>query len=138
MELSEREKKILKEMNIDYENMTEDKLEEALIEKQNLQEEESEVLNDDLMSYYEPIKLNDDQLTDLVNTEDFIEGSKIGAKFLGIYTILINGGIPIKSCTDILLNQQTLEHNYKLQLAINKTNVEMSKNKSLILKGQEL
>lgn len=117
--------------------MTEEELEGLLtqLESENVN---PIATNIDIISICDPLELDEEEFTQIVQTKEFIDGESIGARLLGIYTILINGGVPIKTCTDIIANQQTLDHNFNLQIEINKNNIEINESKIIKIKEKEL
>ena len=92
----------------------------------------------DLISAFEYLELDDEELSQIVNTKEYIEGAAISAKLLGIFLPLVNSGMPIKTCSDIVLNHMTLAHNFNLQVEINESNVKISENTKKMINHNSL
>jgi len=68
---------------------------------------------------FQPVEFDDEQLNEIVNTKEFIEGSAIGARLAGIYCTMTNLGVDVRTVSDLLINLQTLEKNQELQKVVN-------------------
>lgn len=123
------------EIIIDPNEMSEEELIQTL---QSLAPSTEESSSDDLVVAFDPIEFSDEKNTELVNLKEFIQGESIGARLAGMYTVLVNSGVPIKTSSDLIVNQMTLEHNFNLQLEMNKTSIEVAKHQGLMTKQQTL
>jgi hypothetical protein len=59
----------------------------------------------------EPLSMTDEEIEEVVKSEEYQRGVKLGAEILGFYTTLVNGGMSLESATDMVTNYQTLTFN---------------------------
>lgn len=103
------------------------------IELVDVGKEESEKLY-----FVDPILLNEESIDGLMNSNEFMEGLKIGAKYAGIYTAMINAGAEVAFAQDITFNVQ-MEDIAKSTGKINKEIADVtSKNTALVSEKNQL
>ena len=61
----------------------------------------------------EPLLLNDLEINDMLNSEEFTEGKKFGYTLAGLYTTLVSSGMSLEEAMAIVSNHQTLLFNVK-------------------------
>lgn len=88
--------------------------------------------------FRDPIEFDDEEMTVLSNTKEFIEGQALGCRLAGMYSTLINFGVEMNQAMDIIFNQQTIEHNLEVQKLSSEMNKEMSKNQLIISEKNQL
>lgn len=88
--------------------------------------------------FRDPIEFDDEEMTILSNTKEFIEGQALGCRLAGMYSTLINFGVEMNQAMDIIFNQQTIEHNLEVQKLSSDMNKEMSKNQLIIAEKTQL
>ena len=103
------------------------------IELVDVGKEESEKLY-----FVDPILLNEESIDGLMNSNEFTEGLKIGAKYAGVYTAMINAGAEVSFAQDITFNVQ-MEDIAKSTGKINKEIADVtSKNTALVSEKNQL
>ena len=88
--------------------------------------------------FRDPIEFDDEEMTILSNTKEFIEGQALGCRLAGMYSTLINFGVDMNQAMDIIFNQQTIEHNLEVQKLSSDMNKEMSKNQLIMAEKNQL
>jgi len=88
--------------------------------------------------FREPLEFDDEEMSILSNTKEFIEGQALGCRLAGMYSVLINFGLDMNSAMDIVFNQQTIEHNLEVQKLSSEMNKEMSKNQVIAMEKNQL
>lgn len=87
--------------------------------------------NGEPIMFREPLELDDPEITEIYNSDEYIEGVKIGARLSGIYTTLLNFGVDIMVANTVVMNQQAIDSNERIAKINSNMNVEMSKNQIL-------
>ena len=75
--------------------------------------------------FVDPILLDDESIDGLMNSEEFVKGMTIGAKYAGIYTAMINVGASVSFAEGIVFNAQ-MEDIAKTTGTINKEIAEVT------------
>jgi hypothetical protein len=81
--------------------------------------------------FVDPILLNEESIDSLMNSDEFIKGMTIGAKYAGIYTAMINAGAEVSFAQDITFNAQ-MEDIAKTSGVINKEIAEVTSKNVMI------
>lgn len=61
----------------------------------------------------EPLLLDDEELVEMFESEEFEEGKKFGYKLAGLYATLVSSGMSLEESMAIVSNHQTLLFNVK-------------------------
>lgn len=69
----------------------------------------------------DPLLLGDEEIIEMIKSEEFAEGKKFGYKLAGLYTTLISSGMSLEEAMAIALNHQTLLFNVKVVETQSKT-----------------
>jgi hypothetical protein len=56
--------------------------------------------------FTDPIFMEDEYIDKFIQSEEFKEGLKIGAKYAGVYTAMVNSGADVSFAQDIAFNVQ--------------------------------
>lgn len=73
----------------------------------------------DLIMLYEPLEFDDEELSVLCNTPEFAKGYKIGAELIGLYSVMLNGGMDAIVANNIVTNHHAMHVNIETQKVIN-------------------
>ena len=120
--------------------MSENHVEETISEEELL-ELMSQIKGEgksEIEMFREPFEYDIDSLEAISQTDEFKRGSTIASYYAGIYSTLLNFGMDIKSAHDIVINQQSLDANEKIQKMSVEMNIEVSKNQSLAIERNQL
>lgn len=96
--------------------------------------DETELAKSDLTYVFEPLTMDEVELSKFVNTEEYLEGLRISAKYSGMYAGLTNSGMALEVATEIVMTQQISDNNLKLQALVN----EGIKAQATVVKSQGL
>ncbi len=103
------------------------------IELVDLSKEES-----DKLYFTDPIIMDDSFLESFALSDEFQEGLKIGARYAGVYTAMINAGAEVSFAQDIAFNVQ-MEDIAKTSGKINKDIADVtSKNTAIVSEKNQL
>lgn len=112
--------------------ITDEQIAEMLGSLQSQQKEQ------ELIFFRDPIEFDEEEMTMLTNTKEFIEGQSLGAKLAGLYSTLVNFGFEMNSAMEVVMNQQTIEHNLEVQNISKDMNVDMAKFQSIQVEKNQL
>lgn len=122
-----------------------DEIKDIAIEDENVEISDEELIEmlgkaqgSKLEFYREAMEFEDDELNNLVDSDDFQNGVKVGSYFGGMYTTLVNMGIDLQTASDLLINQQTLMANERSQKVNADMSIEMSKNQIIQMEKSQL
>lgn len=62
-----------------------------------------------------PLMLDDIEITDMVNSDEFQNGQKVASYYAGIFTTLVNSGVPIKNACEFIIHEQNNLNDVTLQ-----------------------
>lgn len=88
----------------------------------------------------DPMAISTDNLAEDIEFDvaEFKRGLKDSSYFAGMYTGYINAGIPVDDCVSLMIGKLNLEMNVQLSEITAKTNIEVSKYKSIEVEKQTL
>jgi len=84
------------------------------------------------------IVYDDESVTEMAKSDEFISGCKDANVLCGYYTSLINAGLSNQQAYEISINFQTCSHNRKLQEIISANQLEIAKVQVNVIKDQTL
>lgn len=88
----------------------------------------------------EPLEISTDNLGEKLefNEDEFQKGLKEVSYYCGMYTGLINAGVPVDDATGFLFNHMSMTMNIKISEITANASIESSKNTSIKIDNQSL
>lgn len=74
---------------------------------------------DDLVMLFPPIEFGDEEILTMCNTDEWMQGFKLGAYLGGLNTTLINNGMDVITAGSIVANEHAMRVNVETQKIIN-------------------
>ncbi len=87
---------------------------------------------------YQPMEFDDELMNEISNSNTYNKGVSVGAELAGMYITMINFGMDLKTCSDLIVNHQTLQHNLELQKIVNSGSVEVAKQNAITVDESKL
>lgn len=132
-ELQEKLDNSYSKCNQDCGNCEEYNDEEYGLEDRNYSKEEVEsLIQETINQVYEEIepKIKLD-IKGLTKTDGFQKGLELASKYCGMYVALVNVGINKEDVGQIILNQQTIDHNEKLNKETCENNLKVAEKQQI-------
>lgn len=108
-----------------------------------LENDELEVQDSDQpIMFFEPLKISTDNLVECENIQfdkdEFIRGLKDTSRVCGMYTALLNAGFSLDDAIAFIFNDQSIKNNIELAKIQSNAQIEVSKNKSVLVDNSQL
>lgn len=92
----------------------------------------------ELIYFREPLEFEDEKMTELVNTKEFVDGKAEATYWCGMWNTMLNAGIPEQLAIELILSHQTNKANEVIQTMNVDMNKEMSKNQLIMAEKNQL
>lgn len=121
----------LKDNDIQQEEMSEDEFMEMLGSLKSTEQPE-------LTYFREPMEFDDEEMSHMVNSSEFIKGQSDANYWVGYWNCLLNGSIPEQLAIEITCSHQQNLANEVIQSMNVDMNKEMSKNQLIVAEKSQL
>lgn len=96
----------------------------------------------DVIMFFDPLDIGTDNLAEDINIQldrdEFIKGLKDVSRVCGMYTGLLNAGWSLEDSVAYIFNKMNVDHNIEVAKINANSNVEVSKNASMIKDKESL
>ena len=92
----------------------------------------------ELTYFREPLEFDDEELSEIVNLKEFIDGKADAVYWGSFWNTLLNMGVPEELAVELVLSKQTNDANTIIQTMNVDMNKEMSKNQLIVAEKNQL
>ena len=86
-----------------------------------------------------PIELDIQNLEDCqIDKKEFQKGIKRGSELAGYFTVLKNAGVDSNTILQMILNEQTIQHNIDMAKINNEAQIEIVEKQQIVLEKQQV